>query len=75
MLLKDIRVGRSGKIIKLLSDDLYCRRLCEMGFLPGTVFTVRHRAPLKYPIAIEIRGYEVIVGARDAEIIEVEEIK
>ncbi len=75
MLLKEIRVGQQGRIVKLLSDDTYCRRLCEMGFLPGTTFVIKHRAPLGDPISIEIRGYEIIVGAHDASIIEVEKVE
>lgn len=75
MLLKEIKVGQQGRIVKLLSDDTYCRRLCEMGFLPGTTFVIKHRAPLGYPISLEIRGYEVIVGAHDASIIEVEKVE
>ena len=36
MLLKDMGVGQKGRIVKLLSSGLHSRRLCEMGFLPGT---------------------------------------
>lgn len=67
-----MKVGQSGKIVKLLSEGRYNRRLCEMGFLPGTPFTVTHRAPLGSPIAISVRGYEIIVGIEDAEKVEVE---
>jgi Fe2+ transport system protein FeoA len=75
MLLKEIKIGQQSRIVRLLSDDTYCRRLCEMGFLPGTPFVIKHRAPFGYPISIEIRGYEVIIGAHDASIIEVEDVR
>ena len=67
-----MKVGQSGRIVRLLSEGARNRRLCEMGFLPGTVFTVNHRAPLGSPMAISVRGYEVIVGVDDAVKVEVE---
>ncbi|MBQ8707043.1 MAG: ferrous iron transport protein A [Succinivibrionaceae bacterium] len=72
MLLKDMRVGQQGRIMALRSEGLHCRRLCEMGFLPGTEFSVIHRAPLGYPLALKVRGYEVIIGKTDAATVEVE---
>ncbi len=72
MLLKDMQAGQKGKLLRLLSKGLHCRRLCEMGFLPGTEFIVRHKAPLGYPIAVAVRGYEIIIGSKDASTIEVE---
>lgn len=74
MLLKDMGVGQKGRIVKLLSSGLHSRRLCEMGFLPGTGFEVTHRAPLGYPIAVKTRGYQIIVGKNDAVTVEVEVI-
>lgn len=67
-----MKVGQSGRIVRLLSEGARNRRLCEMGFLPETVFTVTHRAPLGSPMAISVRGYEVIVGVDDAVKVEVE---
>ncbi len=72
MLLKDLNAGRAAVITRLLSRGLHNRRLCEMGFLPGTALKIKHRAPLGYPIAIDLRGYEIIVGPEDARSIEVE---
>ena len=72
MLLKDMRVGQQGRITALRSKGLHCRRLCEMGFLPGTDFSIIHRAPLGYPLALKVRGYEVIIGKLDAATVEVE---
>lgn len=72
MILNEMKVGQSGRIVRLLSEGARNRRLCEMGFLPGTMFTVTHRAPLGSPMAISVRGYEVIVGVDDAVKVEVE---
>lgn len=74
MILKDMKVGQRGRIIKLHSEGTYNRRLCEMGFIPGTEFTVTHCAPLGSPMAIAVRGYEIIVGIDDAGKVEVETI-
>jgi Fe2+ transport system protein FeoA len=75
MLLKNLKNGQRGRIRAILSKGLHCRRLCEMGFLPGTAFRIRHVAPLGSPIAVELRGYEVIIGSRDAELIEAEAVE
>lgn len=73
MLLKDSKVKSSVIMRKLLvKEPLRCRRLCEMGFLPGTKLNVAHRAPLGYPITVFLRGYTVILGKEDVKSIEVE---
>ncbi|MBO6009341.1 MAG: ferrous iron transport protein A [Ruminobacter sp.] len=72
MILNEMKEGQTGRIVRLLTEGARNRRLCEMGFLPGTVFIVTHRAPLGSPMAISVRGYEVIVGADDAVKVEVE---
>lgn len=73
MLLSQMRIKESKKIKSILEkDSAHARRLCEMGFLPGTKITIAHKAPFNSPIAVRLRGYEIIIGIYDAELIEVE---
>ena len=45
-----------------------------MGITPGTELFLRKKAPLGDPIEITIRGYELTLGANEAESVEVEKI-
>lgn len=71
MLLKNLKVRDKGTISRINTTDR-SRRLSELGFLPGTEFEVSHKAPLGFPIALTIRGYQIILGKDDAMVIEVE---
>ncbi|MCR4553800.1 MAG: ferrous iron transport protein A [Succinivibrionaceae bacterium] len=73
MLLKNLKVRDKGTISRInTTDRSRSRRLSELGFLPGTEFEVSHKAPLGFPIALTIRGYQIILGKDDAMVIEVE---
>ncbi len=71
MLLKDFKLHQKGIITKINADGVHGRRLFEMGFLPGTEFELKYRAPLGYPIAVRIRGYEIVLSNKDAQSLEV----
>ncbi len=74
MLFKDMQVHQKGVITKVHASSEVARRLYEMGFLPGTEFEVMHAAPLKYPLTIKIRGYQIILSKKDASALEVEKL-
>ena len=44
-----------------------------MGITPGATVFVRKTAPLGDPMEITVRGYELSLRKRDAEIIEISE--
>jgi ferrous iron transport protein A len=71
MLLKEMKLHQKGVITKVNGQGEQLRRLFEMGFLPGTEFEVMYRAPLGSPIAIKIRGYEIVLSNKDADALEV----
>lgn len=48
------------------------RRLLDMGFTPNTKVFVRKMAPLKDPMEVYIRGYELTLLKADAAYISVE---
>jgi ferrous iron transport protein A len=49
-------------------------RLCEMGFVPGSMLRLVRFAPFGDPIAVEIHGFHVSLRRVEAAFIEVERI-
>ena len=70
--LKDVKIGKSAKVVKLYGEGAVRRRIMDMGITKGTVVTVRKVAPLGDPIELHVRGYELSIRGEDAALIEVE---
>ncbi len=70
--LKDVRIGKTAKVIKLHSVGPLKRRILDMGITKGVEIYIRKVAPLGDPIEITVRGYELSLRKADAEMIEVE---
>lgn len=70
--LKDIKVGKRGKVVKLHGEGAVKRRIMDMGITRGVELYVRKVAPLGDPIEICVRGYELSLRKQDGEMIEVE---
>ena len=70
--LKDVKIGKSAKVVKLHGEGAVKRRIMDMGITKGTTVTVRKVAPLGDPIELHVRGYELSIRKEDAEMIEVE---
>ena len=70
--LRDIKIGRSAKVIKLYGEGALRRRIMDMGITKGVEIKVRKVAPLGDPLEITVRGYELSLRKADAEMIEVE---
>ena len=70
--LKDIKVGGSARVVKLLGEGAVKRRIMDMGITKGIVVSVRKVAPLGDPMELTVRGYELSLRRADAEMIEVE---
>ena len=75
MTLKDLSVGKSGRVISVGGEKAMRRRLLDMGITPRTVITKRKTAPMGDPIELFLRGYLLTIRLTDAEKIEVEETK
>ena len=71
--LKDVKVGKSAKVVKLHSEGALKRRIMDMGITKGVEVRVRKVAPLGDPIELTVRGYELTLRKSDAEMIEIEE--
>ena len=70
--LRDVKIGRSAKVIKLYGEGALRRRIMDMGITKGVEIKVRKVAPLGDPLEITVRGYELSLRKDDAEMIEVE---
>ena len=68
---REVTVGSSGKVGKLLGEGAVKRRMMDMGITKGVEVQVRKVAPLGDPMELNVRGYELSVRKADAELIEV----
>lgn len=72
MTLRDVKVGKTVRVVKLCGEGPLKRRIMDMGITKGVEIYVRKLAPLGDPIEIRVRGYELTLRKADAEMIEVE---
>lgn len=70
--LKDVKIGRKVRVIKVEGAGAIRRRIMDMGITKGVEIYVRKVAPLGDPIEITVRGYELSLRKHDAQMIVVE---
>ena len=70
--LKDVKVGKTARVVKLHGEGAVRRRIMDMGITKTVEVFVRKVAPLGDPMEITVRGYELSLRKADAEMIEVE---
>lgn len=71
--LADLAPGARALVVGLHPDDAtLARRLCDLGFTPGTVVEVLRRAPLGDPAVYRLRDYEICLRERQARAVDVE---
>ncbi|MCL2031445.1 MAG: ferrous iron transport protein A [Oscillospiraceae bacterium] len=73
MTLRELGIGKSGRIVHVGGDKALRRRLLDMGLTPRTAVTVRNAAPMGDPIELRLRGYTLTLRLEDAAKITVEE--
>ena len=69
--LKQIKVGKTVKVVKLHGEGPVKRRIMDMGITKGVAIYVRKVAPLGDPMEVTVRGYELSLRRADAEMIEI----
>lgn len=70
--LNELKVGESGRVVRLNGEGAVKRRIMDMGLTKGLVVTVRKVAPLGDPIEITVRSYELSIRKDEAAKVEVE---
>jgi len=74
MTLRELSVGKSGRVVTVGGEKVLRRRLLEMGITPRTTITVKKIAPMGDPMELLLRGYVLTLRLEDAERITVEEV-
>ena len=70
--LNELKVGETGRVVRLNGEGAVKRRIMDMGLTKGSVVTVRKVAPLGDPIEITVRSYELSIRKDEAAKVEVE---
>ena len=64
-----MKPGEFGHVLALRPDAEVREHLLELGFTPGTEITVLRIAPLGDPLTVRIRGYQLSLRGREAEVV------
>ena len=73
MTLRNLEVGKSGRVLTVGGEKALRHRLLDMGITPRTLVTVKKAAPMGDPIELLLRGYVLTLRLEDADKITVEE--
>lgn len=65
--LRDVKIGETVKVRKLLGEGALKRHIMDMGVTKGVEIFVRRAAPLGDPIEVSVRGYELSLRKNEAE--------
>ncbi len=71
--LRDVPIGQSTTVRRLVGEGALKRRIMDMGITKGVEVHVRKVAPLGDPIEIAVRGYELSLRKSEAACILVNE--
>ncbi|MDI6758760.1 MAG: ferrous iron transport protein A [Candidatus Omnitrophota bacterium] len=66
MILRELKPGQKGKIVKTLGSGSIHRRILDMGIIKGVEIEVERIAPLGDPIEVKIRGYHLSLRKEEA---------
>lgn len=74
-LLKELKVGEKGKVIRVTGSSMINSRIIDMGITRGTEIEVERLAPLGDPVEIRLKGYHLSLRKDEAAciLVEVEE--
>ncbi|MCA1990114.1 MAG: ferrous iron transport protein A [Desulfarculus sp.] len=67
MSMRKLQAGQSATVVKVTTAGELGRRLRDMGLVPGTPLVVIGRAPLKDPVEIKLRGYNLTLRNNEAD--------
>lgn len=65
--LRDVPVGETVTVRRLVGEGAVKRRIMDMGITKGTDLYVRKVAPLGDPIEVTVRGFELSLRKDEAE--------
>lgn len=71
--LKQVQLGETVVVKKILGEGATMRRIMDMGITKGCQVTIRKVAPLGDPIEVTVRGYELSLRKAEADNILIQE--
>jgi ferrous iron transport protein A len=74
--LRVLKPGERAVITKVTIGGELGRRIRDMGLVPGTRIQVLGRAPLKDPVEVKVRGYNLTLRNNEADhiLVDTEEV-
>ncbi len=73
MILTNLPIGITAKVLAVHGTNAVTRRLMEMGVVPGATIRVVKSAPFGDPLEVRVRGYHLAMRKSEADTIEVSE--
>ncbi|MDQ1275194.1 MAG: ferrous iron transport protein [Euryarchaeota archaeon] len=70
-----LEIGQKARVIQVKGGGSSRKRLLDMGMVPGTVLSVTKKAPLGDPVDFKLKGYNLSLRKKEAEMIIVEQLE
>ncbi len=70
--LSELKVGGSGRVVRVEGSGEVSCRLLEMGLTPGVMVKVLGTAPWGDPIELDVRNYRLSVRKSEAAMVEID---
>lgn len=74
----NLALSKRGERVKIIGLDntLLPAKFYELGFIPGTIVEIQHKAPVNGPICVRILGIDslIVVRKSEAQLIFVEKV-
>lgn len=71
MTLADAKEGETVRIIRVKAGSAIRQRMFDMGIMSGVEVKVERYAPLRDPIQIKLKGYDLALRVSEGRMIEV----
>ena len=71
LLMRYMKAGERGVIVRVKSRGEMGRRVRDMGLVPGATVQMEGRAPLNDPVAVRVRDFTLTLRNNEADGIEV----
>jgi len=65
--LRSLKTGENATIFKVTAMGEMGRRIRDMGLVPGVSVTMMGRAPLKDPVEIKLKGFNLALRNNEAD--------
>jgi len=65
--LRQLKLGQKAVVKKVTAQGELGRRIRDMGLVAGAALTVMGRAPLKDPVEIKLRGFNLTLRNNEAD--------